>query len=80
MQRIVMSVFIHAIIWLLYLAVIIFSPEDRMTAKLCLLVIFIYLASVISFVIGRSKRFVFVSLCVSTFCFSFILFVLYLLV
>lgn len=73
-----MSVSIHEIIWLLYSAVILYSPEDRMTAKLFLLIIFIYLASVISFVIGKTKRFVFVSLCMSAFCFSLISLLLYL--
>lgn len=68
----VTCVSIHEMIWFAYSVVIINSPEDRTTAKVILLIVFVYLASVISFIIGRTKRFVFLSLVMSALCFLFI--------
>lgn len=73
MRRMMLALLIHEMIWLSYAGVMFASHEERTAAKLFLLLIFVYLAAVISFVIGKSKRFVLISLGISGFCFSLFL-------
>ncbi|PWA13364.1 hypothetical protein DCC39_00265 [Pueribacillus theae] len=72
MRRFLLSIGIHEAIWLGYSLVTFLSPEDRLAAKVFLLIIFVYFASLISFTIGKTKMFVFFSLTASTICFFII--------
>lgn len=79
MRQMMFSVFLQIVLWCFYIAVIFFSPEDRISAKIVLMLIFIYLGSVISYMIGKSKRFVIASFLFSILSFSFVGFFVYIL-
>ena len=79
MRQLIISVFLQLILWCFYIVVIFLSPEDRAIAKIVLMIVFLYLGSVISYMIGKSSRFVFISLLLSIVSFSFTGFFVYLL-
>lgn len=70
-RQLLFSVLLQILLWCLYIFVIFLSPEDRIIAKIILLFVFLYLGSVISYMIGKNKRFVIISLFLSLASFSF---------
>lgn len=76
-RRFLFSVFLQLMLWCFYLVVIVLSPEDRVIAKIVLMFVFFYLGSVISYMIGKSKRFVLISLLLSIVSFLFTGFFVY---
>lgn len=78
-RQLIISVFLQLMLWCFYIVVIFLSPEDRVIAKIVLMFVFLYLGSVISYMIGKNKRFVFISLLLSIVSFSFTGFFVYML-